>query len=154
MRTDFAILCDTGHVRDGLAYVIGGGIDRFYADELPIPLQASVVARVLVDPEDVGPDHELRVRLVQEEGDRTVSTIQGTFPIPPPGKDMWQPGFATALRLDGIQLPAYGFYVLHLEVDEVQLKTFRFQVARPPALPANRQARRATNPPRKSRQRR
>jgi hypothetical protein len=140
MTPDFVVLADRGLVRDGLAYVIGGGINRIQTNELPAIVQASIVAKILLDEADFGRDHVIRVKVEHEESGNQVATFQGEFhPVRPPAES-WEHGWVTSISLDGLALPAHGFYRLSFEVDDQLMKAMRIRVQ--PSAPPPRAARR------------
>ena len=118
--------------------VIGGGIDRFIAPQLPAVIQATVVGRVLLDAGDLNREHNLQVEVRQEEGDAVVAAIEGAFSTTDPYPDSWEPGASMALKLDGIPLPAYGFYNLAIRINGEPMKILPRRVTKPSARRAKR----------------
>jgi uncharacterized protein DUF6941 len=134
VRPDVVVLADAGHVRDGLLYVIGGGINQMYTPSLPGVVQATIIARLLLDEADYDKDHAMSVMLRRESADETVATIQGTFQTKRPRSTLIPPVFAAAIKLDGLVLPEYGAYTLDFEIDGQSMKQFPFELMKPEAL--------------------
>jgi hypothetical protein len=145
MRPDFVVLADRGHARDGLAYIIGGGINRVQVRDLPATVQASIVAKIVLDDVDFDRDHVVRVRVNLEDGDEQVAVLEGDFHPNRPAQSSWEHGWVTSISLDGLVLPAFGFYRLSFEVDDQLMKAIRVEVQR--LVTPGRAARRHTGKP-------
>jgi len=98
MRVDTALLCEAVTVRDGLLFILGGGITQGGRTEFPSPLGLSLALRILARPSELAHDHELEVLLQDEDGQKITKVelrMEGTEPPPgvqiPAGEEMGLP---------------------------------------------------------------
>lgn len=68
MQIEYAILADAVKIRDGLLYVIAGGITSFTPPALPAPLTLSLAVKFKGTRGEVERPHQLEVRFVDEDG--------------------------------------------------------------------------------------
>lgn len=134
MRPDVVVLADAGHVRDGLLFVIGGGIDQMYSASLPAIIQATIVAKVILDPGDLEKEHVLKLTVKSDGEEQPIAEMSGKFFVKRSGSVAIDQGFATAIKLDGLALPNYGVYSMLLEVDATILRDFRVTLSERTAL--------------------
>jgi len=134
VKPDTVLLADAGHVRDGLIYVIGGGIEQMYTASLPAIVQATIIARVLLEEEELDKEHTLQLAVRPEAGGDPVAVMQGKFVAKQPANKSAPPAFVTAIKLDGMALPDYGRYILAFAVDDDLMKEFHIVLAKPEAL--------------------
>ena len=77
MQLSSAMLCDAAKARDGLLYVIGGGITRIQRQTYPADLQCSLALVIDVHQSELGRPHELEVLIQDEDGERLVAAKGG-----------------------------------------------------------------------------
>lgn len=128
MRVDWGIICRYAEVNNGLATIVGAGIDNYTVAAVPAQIPLQLVVRVcgLIDAND----HDLTVKLLDTQLSE-VGTLSGTFgmeqnPNHPPG---WE---GAAILPVGVVLPAneVGTYTLHVSVDNHSV-TLPFRVSLP-----------------------
>jgi hypothetical protein len=130
MKPDVIVLADAGHVRDGLLYIVGGGIDQVYGSSLPVTLQMTLVMKLTLEQGDYDKEHDLALTVRNAAGEDVVARMGGTFFTKrPPAHRVPGSAFASSIKLDGLQLPEYGKYSLRLMIDEVELRDFQITVA-------------------------
>jgi hypothetical protein len=87
MRLDFFMLADDASSPDGKVYIHGGAITRAHVPSFPAQVLVAAIARLLVDPEEIGgPSHPVSFEWVgpgQADPSQVAST--DVAPIDPPG---------------------------------------------------------------------
>jgi hypothetical protein len=133
LQLDYALLCDYVRAEGGLAHVIAAGIDTIYRPEVPAVANLGLLARFTFTDDDIGQDHQLELRLVDQEGQQ-VAQITGTPPLQPvPGvPEGWPYGGVIALNF-GVPLPSHGPYILTILLDGTLAKTINLRVTPPQA---------------------
>jgi len=131
------LLCDYAEAVNGKLYVMGGGWNvAFAADQ---PMNAALAILVIVPWDQTNARHELRVELVDEDGN--VVEVQerevrftGEFELgrPPGIKAGTSLNAPFAWNLQGLQLPA-GSYEWKLWIDGEPIESRAFQVLTRPA---------------------
>ena len=114
MRLASVLLADYAADREGLLYVIGGGIDRLQADGFPVPLQMYLGAVIELEPKDYSADLRYKVPVdisVTQEGGRKVARIRGDLAggLRDPTRLVRVP---LTLNLRGVTIPEPGTYVI------------------------------------------
>lgn len=130
VKVDLAFLCDAATVRDGLLYVLGGGVTWIGRPVYPAPLVASLALRVSVHPTEVtDSNHSLTVLMLGEDGEQ-IARVDGSFgsnpkalEAIPPGEDMF---VNVALPIGQVALPKPGPYSIEILLDNNHEKTVRF----------------------------
>jgi hypothetical protein len=127
MEVPSALLCDFASVREGLLFVIGGGVSRLFRPTYPGSLGVSIAFIVDLDPGDIGVPHQISVRIRDEDG-REVGRVLGAFNVPEapdrePGETLHVP---LAIDLRPIPLPATGAYTAAIDVDGDERKSLSF----------------------------
>jgi hypothetical protein len=143
LEASAAFLCDAAEVREGLLFVLGGGITRLWRGNWPAPLDVSVALMLELHHTEIGVPHELHVIVQDEDGNR-LGEIQGGFQTNPGEPMTAAETLLVPMVIDmrgGTPLPQPGYYSIEVAVDGGHLKTIQFQ-ARPreeqpgaPALP-------------------
>lgn len=96
---------------DGTISLLRAGIDRIGGPALPIPLQATLVARVQGEIGDQGP-HMVELRCMNQDGATVLPRIQGNIDIPQGG------GAANLVfRLD-VEFKEAGRLTWYLRIDQ------------------------------------
>ena len=127
-KVQAAILSDISYVRDGLVYVLAGGINRVAAD-LPGTLNVALTVMVELESTEFGIVHAMQVKIVHPETASRVGEATGQFQSGDtsrlqPGEPMLLP---LVVPLRNITLPHHGPYDIHVSVngEPQQLLTFR-----------------------------
>lgn len=127
-KVQAAVLSDVAYLRDGLVYLLAGGINRV-TTELPGTLNVALTVMVELEATEFDQPHQLNVKIVHAESASRVGEASGQFHSGEtsklgPGEPMLLP---LVVPLKGIALPFYGPYDIHLSVngEPQQLLTFR-----------------------------
>lgn len=123
-----ALLCDFAQVRDRVLFVVAGGVTRLWRQELPAPMGVFLALVIEQDPLEIGAVHELRVVVLDQDGEQLAEVIGG-FQVEAadvePGDTVAVPA-AVDLRM--VSLPAHGPYDVRVFVDGHHQRTVRFRV--------------------------
>ena len=117
-----AILADSAKVRDGLLFLIAGGITNVALTQVPGPLNASLALGFVGTKQDLTFPHDLEVRFIDSDGRPmpTIQTMKQTFPaidIGPATEGM----FNAILELQSVQvLP--GQYFIDILIDNKSMR--------------------------------
>jgi hypothetical protein len=127
---DYALLCDFVRV-DGVAHVIGAGIDTVYAQEVPTGHNLGFLARLTFTRNECGRPHRVEIVFQDEDGKR-LTQIQGVLQPEwveglPPG---WRTGSILGLNF-GVPIPAYGVYAFEILVNDSSVQSLNLRVVRP-----------------------
>ncbi|CAB4707603.1 MAG: hypothetical protein F2934_00980 [Actinobacteria bacterium] len=127
-KVQAAILSDVAYIRDGLVYLLAGGINRV-TTELPGTLNVALTVMVELEAIEFGQTHQITVKIVHADSATRVGEASGQFHSGDtsklgPGEPMLLP---LVVPLKGINLPMYGPYDIHVSVngEPQQLLTFR-----------------------------
>lgn len=82
MELTNALLCDFAQVREGLLFVLSGGITRCYRADLPAGLGVCLAAVLELDRFEAETTHDLRVVIVDEDGQQ-LAEIAGQIQVRP-----------------------------------------------------------------------
>ena len=127
-KVQAAVLSDVAYVRDGLLYLLAGGINRVIT-ALPGSLNVSLTIMVELEASEFSETHQVTVKIVHAESAQNIGQTLGNFHAGDtsklgPGEPMLLP---LVVQLRSISLPQYGAYDLHVSVNgqPQQLLTFR-----------------------------
>lgn len=127
-KVQAASLSDVAYIRDGLVYLLAGGINRV-TTELPGTLNVALTVMVELEAIEFGQTHQITVKIVHADSATRVGEASGQFHSGDtsklgPGEPMLLP---LVVPLKGINLPMYGPYDIHVSVngEPQQLLTFR-----------------------------
>lgn len=133
MRVSTAILCDFAEVREGLLFVVAGGVTRLFREEWPGPMNVCLALIAELDRTERERPHELDVEIIDADG-VSVARIRGGFQQGPgPDTDIHEITFfpfTFDLRQVGIAHP--GWYSIGIQIDEGHMHTLRFRAGPPP----------------------
>lgn len=115
MHLPVAMLANAAEVRDGLLYVLGGGVRHVTADTFPAGLNPALAAIIEVDYLDQGEDHALVVEIVGEHGVAGSLMVEFAHQFPLGLEEAADLPFAHPLR--GISVPGPGDYEVRLTLD-------------------------------------
>jgi hypothetical protein len=134
---DYALLADSAQVADGKTYVLGGGVSILWRQEYPAPLGFVLVLQLSHHRSEANTNHELRIQVVDADGNPLLPEIQGQLGLgePPPHIPRNVPLMAALVipfpPLPVIQRP--GEYAVEILLDGRHLKSLPFAAAHPPA---------------------
>jgi hypothetical protein len=117
MNIDWVIPCRYAEVHDNLATIVGAGIDTWWLEELPAPVQVGVVVRVPATADELGPDHEHTVRsIIRDPRGEVLSDTEDVFKAGSAeeaagARDEWLNGMAlaTTVSFDAAEAGTYTF---------------------------------------------
>jgi hypothetical protein len=116
MELQAALLCEAASTRDGLLFVLGGGVDHWAPPAYPAGLRLTLGVVVEADDRDQGSEHAFAVDVLDQEAERIVGVTAG-FQF----EGQLDPGQTTklafAVPLEGVLIPEYGDYEVRLLVD-------------------------------------
>lgn len=104
MRAATLLLANAAEVRDGLLYVLGGGLHHLWVAELPTEVAPTIVVAVDLDPAEAHRPFAAHLRVTTSTGDVVVDA-----PIPPA-----LPAAAANGSSDLVRVPIVFRAVLHL----------------------------------------
>jgi hypothetical protein len=131
LRVDWVILCRYAEVNDGLATIVGAGIDALFAPELPCELGFPIVIRIvgLAD----GREHTVEVEVLDPEMQRVAEPLSMAF-TPEPGPQATPGWEGHAIFPAGVVFEArqYGAYLLNVKIDD-NSRSVAFEIREPPS---------------------
>jgi hypothetical protein len=126
-----ALLCDQVQVREGLLFVLAGGITRIRRPSFPAQFGAGLAVVLELDTIEAERLHQFELVVVGEDGDevaRVAAEIQVGDPQVHPGENIQVP---LAVDLHNAALPRPGAYELRLYVDGNHRRTVQFWAEQP-----------------------
>lgn len=119
MRISSALLCGYAEIREGLLFIMSGGIARLNALGLPCPFIVFLAAMMEIQPDEFDIVHEVRVSVVNAGDAREVGSATGAIkpPVPlgiHPGEPMVTP---LVVPLSPIILHSLGPHDVRISVD-------------------------------------
>lgn len=141
MQVDAFMLANAAEVRNGMAYVLGGGWtqcwplpDQTYPHERSIGLLIAIRAGY----DEIGTEHALRVEVRDPEGSALDSRpLDGALKIErSPGT---KPGVSHLIQIAGslpVTIPAPGIYAVVLLIDGAEAHRIQFEALAEPPTPA------------------
>lgn len=127
-KVQAAILSDVAYIREGLVYLLAGGINRV-TTELPGSLNVALTVMVELEAIEFDVGHQIDVKVVHADSTTRVGEATGTFHAGDvaklgPGEPVLLP---LVVPLKGIPLPMHGPYDIHVSIngEPQQLLTFR-----------------------------
>ena len=131
MRLDWAMLAESAQVREGLAFVLAGGMDTVTVPQLPARLNVSVLVRLLLHRTESDREHVVELRVLDEDGGQ-LAQLHGHFralasPAHPKG---WDVPMTAAFALNGLAVPRAGLYSAEVLADGAHMRTLNFQVVK------------------------
>jgi hypothetical protein len=121
------LLCDHAQVRDGLLFVLSGGISRVLRPEFPAAMGTSLALVLELDRLEAERPHQLEIIVVGEDGEEVARVdaelSMGSVDAVKPGESLHMP-IAVDLRAAGLGRP--GAYELRIYVDGEHRRTLQF----------------------------
>jgi hypothetical protein len=112
-----AILCDFAQVREGLLFVVSGGITRRYSAELPAPLGMMLGLLVEIPAQELAQVHDIEIIVKRtdtaEDLARMVAGVQAEGETQP-GESLMVPA---AVDLRGVAVQVYGSHDVRVTID-------------------------------------
>jgi hypothetical protein len=135
VKVTTGILCDFASVREGLLFVVGGGITRVRRAQYPAPFGCSVALLVELHQMELPRPHELELRVVGPDGEN-IASIKGGFQASGPadfdiGENLPIP---VVVDLRGAQLTKPGRYNVEASIDGSHQLTLSFRATLLPAV--------------------
>jgi hypothetical protein len=123
------MLADSAQIRDGLVFVLGGGIDTIVVAQVPAQINASVVVRLMLHRTEADSPHVVELRILDEDGGQ-LAQLQGQVKtqVPPAHPRAWDIPLTAVFGLQGLAVPRAGLYSAELLADGAHMRTLNFQV--------------------------
>jgi hypothetical protein len=121
------LLCDHAQVRDGLLFVLSGGVTRIMRDSFPAAMGTCLALVLEFDSTETGRPHQLEIVVVGEDGEevaRMEAEVQIDSNTGARVAENLQLPIAVDLRVAGLARP--GAYELHVYVDAEHRRTLQF----------------------------
>lgn len=128
MHASTALLANAAEVREGLLYVLGGGIEQLWVAELPTEIGPTVVVSLRLDADEVGRPFTPHLRVSDPSGEALVDVEM------PPALPERMPGAIDDVVLFpmvftvGMRVLREGAHALSLTVGGRELASLRFTV--------------------------
>jgi hypothetical protein len=123
-----AILANAAEVREGLLYVLGGGIEQLWVAELPTEVAPTVIVTLELDASDLGQPFQPHLVVRDNVGEALVDVdMPPAVPEREVGGDDDAALFPMVFTV-GMQVLREGRHQLSLTVDDVELASLRFTV--------------------------
>jgi hypothetical protein len=131
-----ALVCDAAEVREGMLFLLGGGVTRLFRDSYPAPLGVTLAVVLEMTPAEAGVAHQVVVRIADGDG-REIGSMNAALQIG--GVAGLEPGEALLVpmvfALHTVGIPGPGAYDIRVEVDESgAARTLTVRAVPPPAL--------------------
>jgi hypothetical protein len=128
VRAATAMLANAAEVREGLLYVLGGGIEQLWVAELPTEVAPTVVVSVELDATDLGRPFQPHLMVLDPGGEALVDV---EMPPATPQREVTGPDDTALFPMVftvGMQVLRQGVHHLRLDVDGSELASARFTV--------------------------
>jgi len=134
LRIDWALLARYVEVNEGLATIVGAGIDAFAVPALPCPLSVPALIRVVGLPDDQ--QHPISVRLLGPDLNEVGPALDATFGVTrnPAHPSGWEAAALVPIVLQ-FEASAVGTHSIEIRVDSAS-RTLPFRVILPAPPPA------------------
>jgi hypothetical protein len=116
MRIDCLLLCDAATVRDGLLFLLGGGITQISRPEYPAALSADLALALALTGEEAVREHLLEARLRHVSSDEEIGRVELSFQANAPAGPDRPTSVCFALPLRPVSLPLPGEYELTVTI--------------------------------------
>ncbi len=118
VKVPVAVLADVIHLRDGLLFVLGGGVQRITYTALPAPLGRDLGLIIEMTPSECDAAHQVRVVTTDTDGGILAEQALQIVAAVPTGLDPGEPVVVScAIRLGSVQVPAPGRYGIEVLLD-------------------------------------
>lgn len=136
MELDYALLADAAQVSQGKTFILGGGVSILWRQQFPSPLNVVLVAQLTHHRSEANTTHEIRVQVVDADGNPVLPEIQGQLELGAPAENIPRnvplvaPMVIPFPPLPVLQRP--GEYAVEILLDGRHVKSLPFAVAHPP----------------------
>ena len=129
MRVEWAILSRYAEGAEGVATIVGAGIDTFFSSEFPVPIQAALTVQLRGQPDELGETHEISLRILDANLELVGEAASITFEAEPNPhlEDGWEAGVLVAVNNQFVAETA-GTYSIEIDVDGAHAKSVPFRV--------------------------
>ena len=128
---DYALLADYVRTEGGLAHIIGAGIDRIWAPQVPTGQNVALLARFRFARAECGRPHRLEVIFQDADGERLAQMDAVVEPEWPEGTPLgWGTPGLLGLNI-GVPLPVYGTYSFEVMLNDSLMKSIPLAVSPP-----------------------
>jgi hypothetical protein len=122
------MLANAAEVREGLLYVLGGGIEQLWVSELPQEVAPTVIVSLELEATDLGQDFQPRLIVLDPAGEALVDVeMPPALPEREVGGDDDAALFPMVFTV-GMQVLRQGRHELRLVVGDTELASLRFAV--------------------------
>jgi hypothetical protein len=129
MQLDWAMMAEAVQVRDGLAFVLGGGFDTVATPQLPATLRGAVAIRVLFHRTEVEREHAIEVRVLDEDGAELLRLHSHFKPGIPDDLPLgWDVPLLVTFAIPQLGLPRAGSYSVEILGNGSHLKSLNLRV--------------------------
>ena len=129
MEVTTALLCDHAQVRDGLLFVLSGGISRVMRDSFPATMGTCLALVLEFESAETDLAHQLQILVVGEDGEE-VARMDAEVQIDGTDRarlaENLQLPISVDLRVAPLERP--GAYELHVYVDAEHRRTLQLKV--------------------------
>ena len=111
MQVEFVMVADAAQVTGGKLYLLGGAWNLYRSASFPTQAPIALVASILVDRNEAGSRHTVRLTVADEAGIPIIPAMDWTIEVGrPEGSDPTIPQRSLLAVNTGIQLPRAGRY--------------------------------------------
>lgn len=131
MRLTTALLCDYAQVRNGLLYVVAGGVNQLLRSTFPAPMNVALALVIEMDGFERQVEHSIAVHIVDPDGKQLASgqglmrPRAGTQPITARAQ------LPHVFDLRSVKVPGPGAFDVKVYVDDAHQVDVGFQVVQP-----------------------
>jgi hypothetical protein len=130
MQLEYAFLADAAQASEGKLFVLGGGIDRIFAQSFPaIHSHMTLVLKIELHPAECGREHNLEVELWDPDGTPIGGKLSGTFSAERPN-DGSSAFVQVVLDLFNQAFPQPGNYGFQILADGQLLKSMSLRLVK------------------------
>jgi hypothetical protein len=129
------LLCDFASVREGLLFVVGGGITRVRRTQYPAGLDCTVALLVELHQMELTRPHELELRVLGPDGEDVANLKAGFQTARPSDLDIGENlSIPVVVDLRGAALSKPGRYNIEASIDGSHQLTLSFRATSPPTM--------------------
>jgi len=137
MQLDWAMMAEAVQIRDGLAFVLGGGFDTVVTAQLPATLRGAVAIRVLFHRTEIDREHAIEVRVLDEDGGELLRLHSHFKPGIPDDLPLgWDVPLLVTFAIPQLGLPRAGSYSVEILGNGTHLKSLNLRVRLLTSTPA------------------
>ena len=124
MRIEYVVPCKYAEVNDGLATIVGGGIDTTQAPEFPWRIQVMLAIRIIGQASEFPGPHRVRCPVRDSGGSTVAEDLDAVIELGQdapahPGGDAWLHNVMLAVGV-AFEAPAAGNYTVHVMFDDAE----------------------------------